>query len=543
MKLIRLLLQNSLAIVTLAVFMGLLSGVSSAGLIAVINLTLKNNGLPTAPLAYSFAGLCCLLLIATTASQILVARLVQGVIFHLQMVLNQRILACPLRHLEEIGSHRLLAALTEDVEAVSSASISISTLFVNLALFAGCLIYLCWLSTFVFLLMLVVAILGIFSYQILVNHGRHAFKLAREEQDRLFRHFRTTTEGTKELKLHRLRRLAFLSEDLKSAAASFRQHRVRGMTIFSIAGSWGLLLIFIPIGLLIFGLPHLTTIPMSVMFGYSLTLIFLITPLDNILNSVPTLSRADIALEKIESLGLSLASQNTEQDLNHADSESCCTSLELRGVTHAYRGEREASNFTLGPIHLTFHSGELIFIVGGNGSGKSTLVKLITGLYTPESGEIKLDGKAINGENREWYRQQFSVVFSDFYLFERLLGLDNPDLDTTTQNYLIQLQLEHKVEVRNGMLSSTALSQGQRKRLALLTAYLENRPIYVFDEWASDQDPVFKEIFYTQLLRELKNRGKTVLVVSHDDRYFDRADRVVKLDYGKVILDKGIQEF
>lgn len=543
MKLIRLLLQNSLAIVTLAVFMGLLSGVSSAGLIAVINLTLKNNGLPTASLAYSFVGLCCLLLVATTASQILVARLVQGVIFHLQMVLNQRILACPLRQLEEIGSHRLLAALTEDVEAVSSASTSISTLFVHLALFAGCLIYLCWLSAFVFLLMLVVAILGIFSYQILVNHGRQAFKLAREEQDRLFRHFRTTTEGTKELKLHRLRRLAFLSEDLKSAAASFRQHRVRGMTIFSIAGSWGLLLIFLPIGLLIFGLPHLTTIPMSVMFGYSLTLIFLITPLDNILNSVPTLSRADIALEKIESLGLSLASQNTEQDLNHADSESCCTSLELRGVTHAYRGEREASNFTLGPIHLTFHSGELIFIVGGNGSGKSTLVKLITGLYTPESGEIKLDGKAINDDNREWYRQQFSVVFSDFYLFERLLGLGNPNLDTTTQNYLIQLQLEHKVEVRNGMLSSTALSQGQRKRLALLTAYLENRPIYVFDEWASDQDPVFKEIFYTQLLPELKNRGKTVLVVSHDDRYFDRADRVVKLDYGKVILDKGIQEF
>ncbi|MBD0347011.1 MAG: ATP-binding cassette domain-containing protein, partial [Coleofasciculus sp. Co-bin14] len=175
---------------------------------------------------------------------------------------------------------------------------------------------------------------------------------------------------------------------------------------------------------------------------------------------------------------------------------------------------------------------------GGNGSGKSTLAKLITGLYIPETGEIQLDKQPINQQNREWYRQHFSVVFSDFYLFDRLLGLDKTDLDTQAQDYLKQLQLERKVTVENGKLSTTALSQGQRKRLALLTAYLEDRPIYLFDEWAADQDPVFKEIFYTQFLPELRDKGKTLLVISHDDRYFYLADRIIKLDYGKVAYNK-----
>ncbi|BDI14299.1 hypothetical protein ANSO36C_01010 [Nostoc cf. commune SO-36] len=144
----------------------------------------------------------------------------------------------------------------------------------------------------------------------------------------------------------------------------------------------------------------------------------------------------------------------------------------------------------------------------------------------------------ISEENREWYRQHFSVVFSDFYLFEELLGLKNSDLDAQAKKYLKQLQLDHKVKVENGQLSTTSLSQGQRKRLALLTAYLEDRPIYLFDEWAADQDPVFKEIFYTQLLPELRSRGKTVLVISHDDHYFHLANRIIKLDYGQIEYDK-----
>ena len=188
----------------------------------------------------------------------------------------------------------------------------------------------------------------------------------------------------------------------------------------------------------------------------------------------------------------------------------------------------------LGPIDLTFRPGELIFIVGGNGSGKSTLAKILTGLYPPESGVIYLDGKPVDDRSRDAYRQNFSVVFSDFFLFDSLLGMSPVNLDAHAKEYLVQLHLNHKVTVRDGVLSTTDLSQGQRKRLALLTAYLEDRPFYVFDEWASDQDPVFKEIFYTQLLPELKSKGKTVLVITHDDRFVYVADRCLKMEEGKL---------
>ena len=234
-------------------------------------------------------------------------------------------------------------------------------------------------------------------------------------------------------------------------------------------------------------------------------------------------------------MGISLSEQITEPDFpTGSDFDSNWTSLELVNIHHSYTGDSEKHQFTLDNINLKFEPGELVFIVGGNGSGKSTLVKQVTGLYIPDNGEILFNNIPITDDNREWYRQQFSVVFYDFYLFERLLGIED-NRGTEIQNYLKQLELDKKVTVKEGILSTTNLSQGQRKRLALLTAYLENRPIYLFDEWASDQDPVFKEVFYNKLLPELKQRGKTVIAISHDDRYFDKCDRLIKLDYGRVV--------
>src|SRR5690606_27967207 len=107
-------------------------------------------------------------------------------------------------------------------------------------------------------------------------------------------------------------------------------------------------------------------------------------------------------------------------------------------------------------------------------------------------------------------------------------------LDIETQKHLAQLQLDHKVRVENGTFSTLRLSQGQRKRLALLVAYLEDRPFYVFDEWAADQDPVFKKIFYTEILPSLKAKGKTVIAITHDDGYFHVADRCFKFEDGKL---------
>ena len=542
MNLIYFLLRSSWRMVAIAIVTGFVSGSSSAALIALISNTVSGSATESiTSITWSFIGLALVALITSIISQVVLIRLSQDAVLQLRMRLSRQILASELSHLEQLGTPRLLATLTEDVQAVTNAVYIVPFLCIDLAIVVGCLIYITWLYWKVSLLVVGFCAVAMGSCQWLLKRGGKWLALAREEQDLLFNHFRTLSEGIKELKLHAQRRQVFLSQELQSTATSLRRHNVDGLTLFAMTASWGKLLFFFAVGFVLFALPKLIAISPQNLSGYILAFAYLMLPMDNIVNNLPHLSRASIALQKIESLGLSLASR-AEESTVAPPFKSSWQPLEFKAVTYPYYShEEEDRSFILGPIDLTLHPGELIFIVGGNGSGKSTLAKLITGLYIPESGGIWLDGQPVNRHNREWYRQHFSVVFSDFYLFESLLGLENTDLDTQAQKYLKQLQLERKVKVESGKLSTTALSQGQRKRLALLTAYLEDRPIYLFDEWAADQDPDFKEIFYTEFLKELRNRGKTLLVISHDDHYFHLADRIIKLNYGKVEYDKQRQ--
>jgi putative ATP-binding cassette transporter len=347
---------------------------------------------------------------------------------------------------------------------------------------------------------------------------------------------RALLEGLKELKMHGQRREAFQSNQMRTATDAYQYHSIVAMTRFIMADSVSQLVFYVPVGLLLFALPFVHTLSPQTLTGYVLTTLYMTGPLGALMSALPSFGRAIVALQKVEALGLSLTAGTTEENVvARPASIRSWERLELQDVVYAYPRELGDSHFTLGPMHWTIYPGELIFLSGGNGSGKSTFVKLLTGLYLPNAGEIRLDGQPITDENREWYRQLFSVVFSDFYLFENLLGLSSSGLDAQVQHYLEQLQLDHKLQVTAGVLSTTALSQGERKRLALLTAYLEDRQIYIFDEWAADQDPQFKDIFYTRLLPGLKAMGKTVLVISHDERYFFLADRLLKLDDGKLI--------
>lgn len=221
--------------------------------------------------------------------------------------------------------------------------------------------------------------------------------------------------------------------------------------------------------------------------GYILIVLFLMGPVSSLLGLLPNLTQAQVALNRLEELGLSLLSDKPEPEVPTAEVEEPeWHSLELRGATHSYHHEKDNSTFTLGPIDATFSPGELVFLIGGN--GKPTLAKLLTGLYIPEAGEIRLDGRAVTDENRDNYRQLFTAIFSDFYLFHRLPGSTTSYLDEQARDYLVQFQLDQKVQVKNGMLDTPGLSSGQRKRLALLLAYMENRSFYLFDSLLVTQD-------------------------------------------------------
>jgi putative pyoverdin transport system ATP-binding/permease protein len=538
-NLVEFLLKASWRSVLAAALAGTIGGVCSAAALAVINQSISQispaNPQASPALFWGFIGLVVITLVNNLISQFVLVQLAQDAIYKLRMRISGWILASPLQHLETLGANKLLATLTEDVQAISAAVFNIPALCVNAALIFAALTYLGWLSGWVLAGTLVFLVASIAMIQVLINRAVYWFTQAREENDALMQHFRAITDGVKELKLNSLRREDFMSEDLDTTATALRNYRIGSQRAIALSTTVGDVSLFVLFGLLVYGLPQVMTVSAGLLSGYVITMSYLMRPLGNILATLPSLGLAGVALRKIDTLGLSLTSQ-AELSARTTAKQTVFDRIEISQATHIYRREgQEEASFTLGPIDLTIAPGELIFIVGGNGSGKSTLAKLITGLYQPNAGEIRLDGKAIDDKNREAYRQLFSTVFADFYLFDRLVGIRLDNLDANAQAYLEQLELTHKVEVRDGKLSTTALSQGQRKRLALLTAYLEDRPIYLFDEWAADQDPFFREVFYKQLLPELKQRGKAILVISHDDRYFHLADRLLKLDYGKIV--------
>jgi len=601
MEFLRFLLAISWKHITLAIVAGLVSGVGNALLISLINREV-HEGHAVNALQY-FSILAIFIIVTSMISQFMLIFLSQNAIYELRVKLSKNILSSPLEHLERLKENRLLVSFTDDVHTLTHAVASVPNICVDFATVVGCFVYFAWLSNALFVLTIASTVSAIWFVQTILNKAERLFFKSREEEDTLFKHFKALMSGIKELKLNQSKRQAFMEKELQSSAVQLRQLNTKAMKRFAIANGFGQLSQFLSLGFILFILPLFLNIPLTMLAAYVLIGTFIALPMQNLLNRIPELVRGNIALRKIERMKLSLSSLSEADALVLSISPSC--QLQFQAVTYRYHPElppfppegfpeghppfppeglsqgsanglpalapespssqrklipfpshppysqkgnppppprTDEKGFLLGPISFSWQPGELIFIIGGNGSGKSTLAKLITGLYPPLSGAIYLNGKRITQDNVEWYRQHFSAIFSDFYLFDSFLGFDRPNLDQEVENYLIQLQLAHKVTVKNGVLSTTELSQGQRKRLALLTAYLEDRPIYVFDEWAADQEPRFRELFYKQILLQLKERGKIVIVISHDERYFHLADHIIKLDYGAVESEQTVQQ-
>lgn len=534
MNLLRYLYRNSARGFWLAALCGLVSGLAATALVALINQALASRPGPEAWMGFAFFGLCLGGMVAKLIAEVQLLRLTQGAIYQMRIRLSQRLVATPLEQLMSMGKHRLLLILTEDINTLTHAFEWVPVLFVNSIIVLACLSYLAWLSGPMVLVLAGFLLTGLALFHFAERKPLEALAEARQQKDSLYQHFRSLIEGAKELKLNRSRATHFIGTVLADDADRYRRTFERGMAGYAWVANIGTQLFYLTIGLLLFIAPRWVPQAHAVLTGFTITLLYLIRPIVDSMIALPELRQASLSLARIRELEHSLDAMPLAEEAALPLASDAPLHIELQGIQHRYAREEDEQSFQLGPLDLSIRPGEILFIVGGNGSGKSTLALLLLGLLKPDAGLLSVNGIAIDDSRRDAYRQLFSAVFADFHLFEHLPGHEPERLLEPAERYLRALRMQHKVSVREGRFSTTALSTGQRKRLALIASYLEDRPIYLFDEWAADQDPVFKRIFYTELLPELQARGKTVIAITHDDAYFDCADRVVKLEDGQL---------
>jgi len=527
--------------IALSAATGIGAAMATVALLATINQVLSRPGGMAGGLLLTFIVLCAGALVGRAISDISNNIVGQRLVAQVRKDLAMRILAAPIDALERYRMHRLMPVLTQDVDMISDVAFMLTATMISTAVALGCLSYLAWLSLPLFGLLVVAMLVGVAVQTWAHARGIAGFFESREQEELLHKAYRGISEGAKELRMHRARRSRVYEGQIARTVDAIRDINRRAINIFVLATSFGSALFFLLIAMILGWAAWRTTEP-AVLSGFVLVLLFIKGPIDQIVGALPRVGRAKVAFGRIADLSARFA---TPEPHLHLDSPPTSPPLreaiEMRGVRYAFDTPEGSEAFVLGPVDLRIERGEIVFIVGDNGSGKTTLIKLLLGLYAPQQGEVVLDGEAVTPQTRDDYRQLFTTVFSDFYLFEDLVAGGEGGRQTlpeTALPYLQRLEIAHKVSVKDGAFSTTDLSTGQRKRLALVHAYLEGRPVLVFDEWAADQDPTFRHLFYTELLPELRAKGHLLVVISHDDRYFHIADRVITMKAGRIAEER-----
>lgn len=453
--------------------------------------------------------------------------IIEGIVGDFRERIIKRVMSAELESFEQIDSAEIYNILTRETQVISLIANRFIQITRVLIVTTGYLVILLFVYPPAFISVLICLGIGaaVYAYRIIL--AKKQISRAREKEKELFGAIEALLYGFKDLKINDEKSDRFFLRSFIKKSAQTRELRIRAENDFAIsntAASFFQYAVFIPI---LFLLPLIQEIPS---LGLMLTVNLLIfTPFDVLKEGIPYLVRAGVSAERIFAFEKQFSHMRTEAPLSDTGAENFFE-ITYENICFSYTDRQGTPVFSLSNIDLTVQKGDIIFIVGGNGSGKSTLLKIIAGLYFPLSGSVKIDGKDIDNISA---RHLFTTIFSDFHLFDRLYGIDAPDGEKVDE-WLELMELSDKMSFKENRFTTLDLSTGQRKRLAMIAAVMDDKPIYIFDEWAADQSPVFREYFYRNLLPLLKSQGKTVIAVSHDDRYFDVADRLIELDYGQV---------
>jgi putative ATP-binding cassette transporter len=511
-----------------------ISGLANASLLAVIN--------AASQVAHPSGHLFAMFILAMALYAVFYRDIFQkttsifeSALYKVRLRVADKIRQAEFQGLEGIGVSEIYDRITENMTVISDSA-GVLAACLQAAIMVVCTaFYLASISLPALVLTFLLMAAGVSIYNKQRNQVKEYLRQAAQTRLAFFDALTDLLQGIKEVKFSR-QRSDDLYQDIGQIADSLRSSTMKANHLLNDNNLFAQCCFFVLLGTITFLLPQY--VPMQ---GESITsliagIFFIMGPLSVVIAGVPTFTRANLAAENIHTLEQKLDADADTRAAAHVEnpwSSGRLAKIEARDLEFHYVEGGGQEGFLIGPLSITITSGEILFIVGGNGSGKSTLLKVLTALYPPSAGTLSVDEVCVQAGNVQAYREMISVIYSDSHLFKKLYGL--ADVETASVNRLLQLmQIERKTSFANQRFTTLELSTGQRKRLALVVALLEDRPIYAFDEWAADQDPEFRRYFYEELIQDLKRRGKTVIVITHDDRYFRCADRVVTMEYGKI---------
>jgi putative ATP-binding cassette transporter len=458
--------------------------------------------------------------------------IVEAMVRTLRVRICDKLRRSELPFVESLGKGELYTTIGQDANLISHTTFIVINAAQEAIMLVFALLYVAWLSTLGFVIVLIAIAVGMTFYYF---HRRSLTADLRQLANTDAQFLDTLghiVDGFKEAKLNRRKNDALFATFTEIAGQT--ETLKVGMGIKFVTDiMFAHVFFYALIGAIVFLLPRIVPTFSEVVLKMTAAVLFIIGPLEMIVNAMPLFARSSVALDNLYRLEGRL---DTEM-VNHVETDverfNDFREISLESAVFNYADGAKANHFAIGPLDLSIHRGEMLFIVGGNGSGKSTLLKVLTGLYPLTSGLFRIDNVPLDAHNVAAYRELISAIFTDFHLFDRLYGLEGVS-ESRVAELLKEMELTGKTAYVNGRFTDVQLSTGQRKRLALIAALLEDRPIIVFDEWAADQDAHFREYFYRVILKRLNDEGKTVIAVTHDDRYWDVADRVVKMEMGRI---------
>ena len=526
--------ENTIPASRLAVMMGLAGG-SNAFILSTINSAAQRAGDhgPDIQLLAIFALCLAIYVIAQRYVMSVAMCEIERIVNAIRIRLIEKVRHSDLAHIERLVPSDVLTTIAKEPVAISNLAPSFVAAAQSALLLVFVTGYVAYLSVTALALTAVAAFFAISIFLRRSERLRTRLRRTAEQDAEVFEGLSDLLDGFKEVKMSTARgeALAQTIDYLSQEATALKQETARssaGEFVFAQSTFYFLL------ATVVFVVPAFSTVASTDVVKITSAILFLIGPISMIVQAIPALAVANSSMERMLALDGQLTRTSAEPPKIPRGGAIERAELRLEGVTFTYAEDGAGEGFTVGPIDFVARPGEIVFITGGNGSGKTTLMKLLAVLYRPDSGQISLGDIALSPSTEAWIRDQISIIFSDFHLFRRLYGLGQQDPERVTA-LLRDMQIDRKTTIESDRFTTINLSTGQRKRLALIVAILEDKPIVIFDEWAADQDPSFRRKFYEEILPGLKARGKVVICVTHDDRYFDVADMRLKMEFGRMI--------